>query len=179
MNNLIIPNIIKPFEFFIMLKDFSNYKISNLGNVLNITTGKIMNQFKCNNGYMKIKLKNEYGERKNNLIHRLVLTSFVNNPDNKPCVDHIDNNKTNNKLENLRFATNQENNRNKKIAKNNTTGVKGVTTNKSTGKYIAHIKTNSKLIHIGTFKTLEEARDARKEYANINFGDFARSSEKQ
>ena len=48
-------------------------------------------------------------KRVQGLIHRMVADCFIENPDNKPCVDHINENKTDNRVENLRWATNPEN----------------------------------------------------------------------
>ena len=59
--------------------------------------------------------KNAKGKR--HLDHRLVAIALISNPDGKPMIDHIDENKTNNNISNLRFATHSENNQNKSINK--------------------------------------------------------------
>lgn len=49
---------------------------------------------------------------KNKRLHRIVAETFIPNPDNKPCVDHIDGDKKNNSVSNLRWVTHKENNNN-------------------------------------------------------------------
>ena len=58
--------------------------------------------------------------------HRLVAQAFLPNPENKPVVDHIDGDTMNNYIGNLRWATSEENARNTKKYRNNTSGVTGV-----------------------------------------------------
>jgi hypothetical protein len=97
------------------------YLVSNLGNVKsldNIKKGKnnckylkkgrilIKNNNRQNYKYVVL-CKN--GIKKYKLIHRLVLTAFIENKDNKPFVNHIDSNPENNKLENLEWCTASEN----------------------------------------------------------------------
>ena len=55
------------------------------------------------------------GKYKTFLVHRLIAETFIDNPDGKPTVDHIDRDRTNNKVENLRWATRQEQQRNTKF----------------------------------------------------------------
>jgi hypothetical protein len=75
-------------------------------------------------------------------------------------VDHINRNTLDNRRCNLRNVTQQENLRNQKRA-NNKTGYTGVALHKQTGKFTAQLKHNYKKIHLGIFKTIEEAYNAR------------------
>lgn len=60
------------------------------------------------------------------VIHRLVAMTFIPNLENKPCIDHIDNNRLNNNVDNLRWCTYSENGMNKIKQRNNTSGIVGV-----------------------------------------------------
>lgn len=92
------------------------YEISSYGRVKSLSykykNGKVREEIirvpSITHGYEFLKL-NKNGESKNYKIHRLVAEAFVPNPENKPEVDHIDTNKRNNMVENLRWVTRQEN----------------------------------------------------------------------
>lgn len=84
----------------------NTYRINSSGEIFNSQTK--MKTFVSKNGYSSIKLLNK-GTRQSYYIHRLVAFFFVPNPNNKPCVNHIDGNKANNKAENLEWVTKSEN----------------------------------------------------------------------
>ena len=95
-------------EDFRKIEEFENYSISNLGNVRNDLTGRILIPHLNTNGYMALTLVK--GKKKYlRYIHRLVALAFIPNPENKKQVDHINGNKTDNVLENLRWVTVSEN----------------------------------------------------------------------
>lgn len=79
-------------------------------------------------------------------------------------VDHIDRNPLNNQKRNLRVVEQWVNNLNAITPSHNTSGIKGVSYNSRTGSYEAYISINDVKKHIGTFKTLNEAADARQEF---------------
>lgn len=78
-------------------------------------------------------------------------------------IDHIDRDKSNNAINNLREATKSDNLRNRGVFKNNKLGVQGVSIHKATNKYQAQICVNKTIIHLGYFNELSDAIAARKE----------------
>ena len=110
-------------------------------------------------------------------MHRLVACAFINNPDNKECVDHKDNNKTNNHITNLRWATTNENQHNSSISSRNTSGCKGVCWHKKAKKWHARIMIDGIHVFIGLFDNLEDARTARFNRANEAFGIYTNACE--
>ena len=96
------------------------YKISNLGNVKSVSRlslqnhyikEKILKTYVCQGGYLDVHLYKD-GKRYHKKIHRMVAEAFIPNPNNFPEVDHIDTNKNNNTVNNLRWVTHSENHKN-------------------------------------------------------------------
>ena len=95
-------------ETFVKVVGFENYEVSNLGRVRNIKSGIVLKPQLRRDGYLMQGLwKNN--KKKHLLLHRIVAIAFIDNPDEKPCVNHIDENKTNNDLSNLEWCTIREN----------------------------------------------------------------------
>ena len=147
-----------------------NYKIYDHGNVKNIITNKMLKPRINNRGYNNVDLYN-IGKR-TKPIHRLVAEAFLENPDDKRCVDHIDRNKLNNHISNLRYATDSENGMNKSRQSNNTSGIVGVYFCKDRNKGRAVIKKDGNPIHLGYFETKEEAIEARIKAEEKYFKEF-------
>ena len=87
---------------------FENYEISNLGNLRNKITGRHKKLSTNKEGYIRTSISNK--EKVISIaVHRLVAIEFVENPEGKPLVNHKDSNRSNNKAENLEWATPSEN----------------------------------------------------------------------
>jgi hypothetical protein len=96
-----------------VVEEFPNYSVSNLGNVKNNITNKIM-KLNVKSGYYNVSLVNETS-KKTFKVHRLVAVAFIPNPENKSDVNHEDKNKLNNNISNLTWMTRKENNQHKSV----------------------------------------------------------------
>lgn len=85
------------------------YEVSNLGDVRNIKTQKILKPQIKPNGYSDVDLNMKDIRKCGMYIHRLVALAFIPNPYNKPNVNHKDLNKQNNTVDNLEWVTQKEN----------------------------------------------------------------------
>jgi len=119
---------------------------------------KLMNLIKkYNNGYIAIELTNNNKQKRTFTLHRIVYYAFnqerfdIYDSSMDNSIDHINGNKADNRLSNLRNVTNQHNQFNNRKAK-------GYSFNKRLNKYIAQIKIDGKSKHIGCFKTKTGAK---------------------
>jgi len=89
--------------------DISNYFIEENGNVFSLSKCRNLKHQICNIGYHRVGLILDSGKRRTCSVHRLVALKYIPNPENKPCVNHIDGNKSNNHVNNLEWCTYKEN----------------------------------------------------------------------
>ena len=94
---------------FKTINDFPNYEINKTGEIRNIKTGRIMKPYINPDGYYVVTLVKNKGQAKKMKVHRLVAMVFIANPENKETVDHINRVRTDNNVDNLRWATLYEN----------------------------------------------------------------------
>ncbi len=137
------------------IKDYENYLIYDDGRVYSKYTKKFMKPFLDNYGYYRIDLCKD-GNRKKFRIHRLVALYYLPLVDGKDIVDHIDRDKTNNDISNLRWVNHSENMINSGVYKNNVCGHKHIGLTKC-NTYRVQIRRNGKSVYNKTFKTLDEA----------------------
>lgn len=105
-NCLVMESLFSVGEAWVKIKDYP-YEISDLGRVRNIVNGNIVNPV-IQNGYECYTLYNEV-EIFRTTGHRLVGIYFIPNPENKPCVCHKDDDRRNNRKDNLFWGTHKEN----------------------------------------------------------------------
>ena len=86
------------------IPNYDNYQASNLGNIKNKKTGKILKPYKNTNGYLQVELwKNNKGKKI--VVHKIIANTFLSNINNLSQINHKDENKLNNNINNLEFCT--------------------------------------------------------------------------
>ena len=117
-------------------------------------------------GYLNVKL---YCNKKSKSlrIHRLLMLHYTPNPENFDIIDHINRNRTDNRLSNLRWCNQSTNVLNAGLRSDNNTGIKNINWDKNRRKYVFQIKRNGKKTS-KRFSTLEEAIVFKDIYLNNN-----------
>jgi hypothetical protein len=123
--------------------------------------GDIAGHIHPKTGYVSITI-----DRKFNAAHRLAFL-FMTGSYPKNDVDHINHVKHDNRWSNLRDVTNTINHQNKKMRKNNTSGVSGVYLDKASGKWEVRLRFNKETHYFGRHESKEEAIEIRHEQARI------------
>ena len=115
---------------WVKVKDF-DYSVNNKGEIRNNRSNHILKPSVSTTGYLYVQLS-ENGKQKVKYVHRLVGEAFIPNPSNLPQIDHIDGNKHNNVVSNLRWVSVSENRLsygNEERAKNRMRAVIGINEN--------------------------------------------------
>ena len=151
---------------------------------IKMSTGKIvlvddedfeeLNQYKwcCMDGYAARTSSRKIPGRPVIVMHRIIM-----NAPKGMMVDHINHNKLDNRKENLRVCTNSENQRNRGIPLNNSSGYKGVS--KMNKKWMAQLHVGNKTIYLGVFPTPELASQAYEDKCKEVYGEFHFQQEMQ
>jgi hypothetical protein len=156
---------------------YPNYEISNFGRVKTKKTGRIKAIVYSKKGYSRVHLS---ADRKGRLVnvHRLVACAFIDNPENLPQIDHIDDDKRNNHVSNLRWCS-QSNNihcrpKIKDTTQSNLVGVHFNPGMKRKKRWTAQINHQKISYRLGYFLTEEDAARAYDAKATELYGKFAR-----
>lgn len=135
--------------------------------------GKIATSTQGKTGYLTVQIG-----AKNYLAHR-VIYKIVYDVEPPAVLDHINGNKKDNRIANLRAATKSTNGYNRHAPTSNKSGHKGVIFDRRYGTYYATCTVNKKQHYIGAFKTLSDAASAYEAYAKSAHGEFFRKSRQQ
>ena len=158
---------------WIKIKYYENYSININGEVRNDKRDRILKWLLNSSGYYYVHLcKN--GKRTDHYIHRLIALHFIPNPKNYLQIDHVNNDKTDNSITNLRWCDNSQNCRNKKKREGATSNFRGVSLIKSNKKWFAKCSLNGKQKYLGSYETEIEAAQAYDDFIiKNNLQEFA------
>ncbi len=124
-------------------------------------------------GYAVRNVTSPDGKRTLQLMHRVILG--IPNGD-KTCVDHINLNRSDNQRSNLRSCNRSDNGANRRALRSNSSGYKGVSWHKHSGKYVAKIRKNGVVKTLGYFTDPAQASERYNTAADEIHGSFARSN---
>ena len=145
-------------EEFKELLEYPGYKIGNLGTVIG-KFGRPMKPQTTNNGYYKLDICTD-DEQFNKNVHRLVAEAWIPNPKNKLCIDHINRNRLDNRVVNLKWATHKENSQNRTIQiepnLNSKSGVRGLSYSQTYDNWTTSVSIGGKSFR-RAFKQKDEA----------------------
>ncbi len=88
-----------------IIQNYKNYSVSNFGNIKSNKTNKLLKPNFNKQNYAYVWVKNNDNVWKRVRINRLVAQEFIPNPENKPCINHLDYNPSNNRVDNLEWDT--------------------------------------------------------------------------
>ena len=109
-----------------------------------------------NQGYLNVNLHNN-GVKQTIRIHQIVAWIFHKNPDSKPEVDHIDRDRSNNRPENLRWATRKEQIDNQGMRSDNISGTTGIGWNRRDKKWRVQLRVDGRQKNFGDYENLNDA----------------------
>jgi len=134
--------------------------------------GRWLRPSTAGDGYLMVVLCRS-PEQVTRYIHRVVARMFLGETPEGMEIDHIDRDRANGSLSNLRYVTSSQNKMNSKLRKDNASGAKGVCWNKNSQKWMAYVKREGVGIHLGYFEDKGDAIRARDEAARKVHGEFA------
>ena len=154
------------------------YAVSNIGRIRNSRTGLVLKARINRTGYLIVDLCKK-GDKTTFPVHKLVADAYLQltEDEDQIFIDHINNNKLDNTICNLRRASRSQNNRNCSMQANTSSRYKGVYKDKKSTKWIAQITMNRKQQHLGRFDDEKEAGKRYNTEATRLFGEFAKLNE--
>lgn len=164
-------------EVWKSIPGYNGYMVSSIGRIRSLprkesVVDRIMSVCLDTNGYPIIGLRGG-GKRKTVKIHTLMKWAFFKNYDENLQIDHINNIRTDNRLENLRLCTHQQNSFNQKRKRVSSSRFKGVHWCKTYKKWVSAIRHNKRGKHLGNYDNEIEAAKAYDKKAKELFGEFA------
>jgi hypothetical protein len=151
------------------LKYYPNYLVSNLGNIKNKRNDKLLKPSIHKTGYCIVQLFRD-GVRKSLRLHRLIAEAFLGEIKETDYIDHLDRNKLNNKIDNLRAVSPTISVLNRNVW--GKSKYKGAYFSEKRNNWRSQIRINGKCISLGYYKTELEAGTAYNEYIEKNNLEF-------